>query len=324
MNAISMLFSTDITKAANLLQQGKLVAFSTETVYGLGADARNPDALVKIFQAKQRPIDHPLIVHIADLSQLSEWASDVSESAKLLANAFWPGPLTLILNKAPGVSDLVTGNQSSIGIRIPSHPMALALLKAFGGGVAAPSANRFGRISPTTAEAVYEELGDSVDLILDGGSCDVGVESTIIDVSGETPTMLRPGMITVDEIEKVLNQSVNRHTKEAPRVSGSLESHYAPQTKTRLISPEEVAIFFQQLAPHDLPLVLLTRTKVEFKMEHVHCINMPQHAKEYAHDLYHLLRKLDKEQFQQILVETVPNDVTWDAVRDRLKRASSK
>jgi len=319
-----MLFSTDIKKAVTLLQQGKLVAFSTETVYGLGADARNPNALLKIFQAKQRPVDHPLIVHIADIAQLSEWASEVPESAKLLAKAFWPGPLTLILNKATGVSDLVTGNQSTVGIRIPGHPVALALLKAFGGGVAAPSANRFGRISPTTAEAVYEELGETVDLILEGGACEVGLESTIVDLTGELPTILRPGMITVNEIEAVLNQSVSTHKKEAPRVSGSLESHYAPQTKTELIHPQDIPLFLQQLASQDLPIALLTRTEIKISIAQVHCVTMPLHAKEYAHDLYHLLRKLDKEHFQQILVETVPEEAEWDAVRDRLKRASSK
>lgn len=198
----------DIEKAATILHAGGLVAIPTETVYGLGADARNPEALRKIFTTKQRPIDHPLIVHIADMTQLSDWAVAISDSALLLAKAFWPGPLTLILKKAPGVLDLVTGNQETIGIRIPNHPVAIALLKTFGRGVAAPSANRFGRISPTTADAVREELGNAVDLILDGGPCAVGVESTIVDVTGEAPVVLRPGMITQQQIAAVLKRAV--------------------------------------------------------------------------------------------------------------------
>ncbi|MEO8963719.1 MAG: L-threonylcarbamoyladenylate synthase, partial [Gammaproteobacteria bacterium] len=223
-----------VINAVEVLRAGGLVAMPTETVYGLGADARNVSALRKIFLAKQRPMNHPLIVHLAEISQLEEWADDISETGLLLAKAYWPGPLTLIFKKAPGVNDLVTGGQETIGLRIPHHPVAQALLQAFGGGIAAPSANRFGRISPTTAKAVYEELGDSVDLILEGGQCSVGVESTIVDVSGKHPTILRPGMITAANIEEVLHSRVIDKPQSAPRVSGSMESHYAPATKIRL------------------------------------------------------------------------------------------
>jgi len=229
----------EMTKAVDILRAGGLVAIPTETVYGLGADARNPSAVQKIFQAKQRPSDHPLIVHIGEIAQLHEWAVDISPEAWLLAKTFWPGPLTLILKKAPEVSELVTGQQTTIGLRMPNHPVALTVLKEFGGGIAAPSANRFGRISPTTAEAVQEELGDAVDLILEGGQCAVGVESTIVDVSGEQIAILRPGMITAEQIVAVLKQPVLTTPKNAPRVSGSMESHYAPLTPTKLMSIDE-------------------------------------------------------------------------------------
>lgn len=309
--------------AVSILREGGLVAFPTETVYGLGADAGNPDALRKIFFAKQRPIDHPLIVHISDISQLKDWAMDMTDTALLLAKTFWPGPLTLILKKAPGVSDLVTGNQETIGLRIPHHPVGLALLRAFGGGLAAPSANRFGRISPTTATAVREELGDAVDMILDGGPCDVGVESTIVDMSGDAPVILRPGMITAEQIEAVLKRSVARSKKNAPRVSGSLESHYAPRTTTKLVPSSDLQLFLQKINLEDLPLALLTRQKLEILSDQIHAVVMSSNPKQYAHDLYQTLRDLDKQAFRQIIIESVPETGDWDAIRDRLSRAAS-
>ena len=305
----------NITKAVEILRAGGLVAIPTETVYGLGADASNPEALRKIFLAKQRPMDHPLIVHLAEIAQLSQWVKEIPESALKLARAFWPGPMTMIFKKAPGVLDLVTGGQDTVGIRIPNHPIAQILLKAFNGGIAAPSANRFGRISPTTAEAVREELGDAVDLVLDGGQCEVGVESTIIDVSGEQPTILRPGMITAAQITAVLHQSVAAKKKDAPRVSGSHESHYAPVTKTRLISSTEIA----QLTEQDMPFVVVGFAENSIGKSVV----MPRDAKLYAHDLYQVLRDLDKRKFRQIIIESVPEGGEWDAVRDRLQRAAS-
>ena len=193
-----------IDYAAHLLRQGRLVAFPTETVYGLGADASNPDAVRRIFQAKGRPADHPLIVHIPSIDSLNDWALTVPDAAHQLAARFWPGPLAMILNKRPEVPLVVTGGQDTVGLRMPDHPVALRLLRAFGGGIAAPSANRFCRISPTQAAHVEEELGDAVDLILDGGACQVGVESTIVDLSGNRPKLLRPGHITRLEIEAVL------------------------------------------------------------------------------------------------------------------------
>ncbi|WP_442770390.1 L-threonylcarbamoyladenylate synthase, partial [Zoogloea ramigera] len=196
----------DIQRAVQLLRQGELVALPTETVYGLGADALNPDAVAKIFAAKGRPSDHPLIVHLADASQIMTWAREVPKDAIALARAFWPGPLTLILKRDESVPDLVTGGQDTVGLRVPNHPVALELLRAFGSGVAAPSANRFGRISPTTAEHVRQELGERVALILDGGACAVGLESTIVDLSRGVPVILRPGAIGADDIARVLGR----------------------------------------------------------------------------------------------------------------------
>lgn len=310
----------DIEKAVILLKQGKLVAFPTETVYGLGADATNPEAVRKIFAAKQRPVDHPLIVHIASLDHLVRWARVIPDSAWQLANVFWPGPLTLILKKAPSVSDLVTGTQDTIGIRIPHHPIAQALLQAFNGGLAAPSANRFGRISPTTAEAVQEELGNAVDLILAGGQCEVGVESTIVDVSGEDPVILRPGMITQAEIEAVLQRTLAIKKKTSPRTSGMHAMHYAPETFTQLMTTGALTHFLSQSISGRIACVTYNPFTVPEGVVHV---VMPKNAKQYAQKLYRVLRELDKEKFQQIIVEDVPEDKSWDAIRDRLQRAAN-
>ncbi|MCD6039589.1 MAG: ywlC [Gammaproteobacteria bacterium] len=311
-----------INQATLILKRGGLIAMPTETVYGLGADAKNPDALRKIFQAKQRPTDHPLIVHLADISQLSEWVRAISPSAQRLAEAFWPGPLTLILPKAAQVSDLVTGCQQTVGVRIPRHPIAQALLRSFGSGIAAPSANRFGRISPTTAAAVYEELGDTVDLILDGGICVVGVESTIVDVSGKYPVILRPGMITSTQIEAVIHQTLVTQKRNVPRVSGSLEAHYAPATYTQLLSTEEFSHFLETLTEGDLPVALMIRTPLTLKNKKITCIAMSADPELYAHDLYQTLRALDNREFKRIVIEDVPQSERWQAIRDRLLKAS--
>lgn len=311
-----------INEAIQILKQGGLVAMPTETVYGLGADAKNPVALEKIFHAKQRPMDHPLIVHLADVSQLGEWVSHVSPMAQKLADAFWPGPLTLILPKAVQVLDIVTGGQKTVGVRVPRHPVAQALLRGFDGGVAAPSANRFGRISPTTAEAVREELGDAVDLILEGGECEVGLESTIVDVSGEGVRILRPGMITAEQIEGVLGIRLQEGMEKVPRVSGSMESHYAPVTRMRLMGVEELMACLGALSSEELPVAVMVRTMQGGERDGVVCVKMADDAGGYAHDLYQTLRGLDQRGFKKILVEDVPRDGEWAAVRDRLVKAS--
>lgn len=319
-----MLDQQEIDKAVSILRKGGLVAFPTETVYGLGADASNPEAIRKIFAAKQRPVDHPLIVHLADVRKLLSWAAEITEPAARLAQTFWPGPLTLIFNKAESVSDLLTGGQNTIGLRIPDHPVAHALLNAFGGGIAAPSANRFGRISPTTVAAVREELGDSVDLILKGGQCSVGVESTIVDVSGDYPVILRPGMITATQIEEVLQEPVTFSQKNSPRVSGSHESHYAPATPAVLLTAGNAEYFLKKLSTEELPVAVLSRRKTNIPHNQVTWISMPLDPQNYAHDLYATLRDLDKQNFCRILIESVPEESAWDAIRDRLQRATSK
>lgn len=306
----------NIARAAQLLHEGQLVALPTETVYGLGADASNPAAVLKIFAAKDRPADHPLIVHLADAAQLKDWAIDIPPEAHALARAFWPGPLTLILKKQPHVPGEVTGGQDTVGIRIPDHPVALDLLRAFGGGVAAPSANRFGRISPTTARHVDEELGDAVAMVLEGGACDVGIESTILDLSRGEPVVLRPGMIGVSALAAVIGKRprLRGEGEKAPRVSGALSAHYAPRTAMRMATRAEI-----EAAPADC--AVLVRAGEYPDGRYAMCIDAPFDAQGYAHDLYANLRALDTANASLILVENLPEEDDWHAVHDRLGRA---
>ena len=309
-------------EAAEILRSGGLVAFPTETVYGLGADAENPVAVARIFAAKGRPADHPLIVHIGNPGQLTRWAKDVPDAAWRLARRYWPGPLTLILQRARRVPDIVTGGQDTVGLRIPDHPLALALLEAFGGGIAAPSANRFGRLSPTTAAHVHEELGDAMDLILDGGPCRVGIESTILDLSGQQPRLLRPGAITFAEIETILEQPVARPGNDAPRAPGMLRSHYAPKTPVCLVPAANLeAETRRRLAQRQCVAVLSMSTTLLPEA----CLRegMPTHPAGWARELYARLRTLDAQCFDAILIETPPIGADWQAVRDRLERAAS-
>lgn len=307
-----------IARAAAILDSGGLVAFPTETVYGLGADAANPEAVRRIFEAKGRPADHPVIVHVADAVDLGAWARTVPETARQLAHAFWPGPLTLIVARAAGVSDTLTGGQDTVGVRVPSHPVAQALLRAFGRGIAAPSANRFGRISPTTSDHVRAELGERVDLVLDGGQAEVGIESTIVDVSGERPALLRPGMIGAAQLEAVLGQPLSRPTHESPRVSGALAAHYAPSTPLTLLAARDV----DALAISSRRIVILARRPAP-ETACATWIEAPIDATGYAHDLYARLRVLDAGGFERIVVEMPPDDPAWAAVRDRLTRAAA-
>lgn len=305
-----------IARAVRVLRAGGLVGFPTETVYGLGADASNPEAVRRIFEAKGRPADHPVIVHLAAPSQVVEWARDVPPDAAALADAFWPGPMTLILPRAARVSDLVTGGQDTVGLRVPSHPVAHRLLQAFGGGIAGPSANRFGRISPTTAEHVRDDLGDRVDLILDGGPSQVGIESTIVDVTGEAPRVLRPGMISAARIEAILSRGLQTDHAGVPRVSGSLASHYAPRTPTFLVPGDALV---QTATATDG--VLARRTK-PFSIDVCLWADLPADPAIYARDLYASLRRLDASGCIRILIEDVPAEGDWVAIRDRLVRAA--
>ncbi|HEX7951663.1 MAG TPA: L-threonylcarbamoyladenylate synthase [Burkholderiales bacterium] len=311
----------EIEQAARILREGGLVAFPTETVYGLGGDASNPAAVRKIFAAKGRPADHPVIVHIADTSELKHWAADVPRAAWLLAEKFWPGPLTLVLKRAARVSDLITGGQETVGLRVPSHPVARQLLKAFGGGIAAPSANRFGRLSPTTARHVREELGDAVDLVLDGGASTVGIESTIVDLTRETPAVLRPGHISAQQIADTLLVAPGEWTAGRPRVSGSLESHYAPNLPLKIVPADEIESYVR--ARSGTPVAVLSRRGRPRDSKSTLWQVAPQTPDEYARLLYGTLRWLDASGCRLIVVEALPALPEWAAIRDRLGRAAS-
>jgi L-threonylcarbamoyladenylate synthase len=314
---------SEIARAVAALRDGQLVAFPTETVYGLGADASNEAAVRRIFAAKGRPVDHPLIVHLPEPGALNNWADAIPPLAWRLAERFWPGPLTLILPKAARVPELVTGGQQSIGLRIPDHPVALELLRAFGGGLAAPSANRFGRISPTRAEHVAAELGDEVALIIDGGPCRVGVESSIVDLTGERPVLLRPGQITAQQIAEIAGLSVAQASSSKTRAPGMLPSHYAPLTKTKIIGSSELPAELERLMEQGLRVAVLARQSAPIRSQALSWLTAPDEPQAYAQQLYAALRQLDALRYDQILVEAVPEDDPWLAVRDRLQRAAA-
>lgn len=311
-----------LDRAVRLLRQGQLVAFPTETVYGLGANATDFEAVRKIFTAKGRPADHPLIVHLPDAASMQDWARDIPAMAWTLAEKFWPGPMALVLKKRTEVSGLITGGQNTIGLRVPAHPVAQKLLQAFGGALAAPSANRFGRISPTTAEHVMAELGrdQTVAAVIDGGACSVGVESTIIDLSGDQPRLLRPGMISVEEVERVIGQSLQiPDSGQGPRASGRLPSHYAPATPMVLLSMEGIE---SRLTQNPSGTAVLALHVSESNPDFHHWRVMPNDPVAYAHRLYAELRNMDQQQFERILVEQPPLTADWAAINDRLQRAA--
>lgn len=301
-----------IQQAVTLLRQGEVVIFPTETVYGIGADATNSDAVTKVFQLKGRPLNHPLIVHIADIAQLNDWAKDIPEYAYALTKQYWPGPMTLILKAADHVSRVITGGQDTIGIRMPAHPIARELLKNFAKGVVAPSANRFGHVSSTTAEHAKAEFGTAVKLIIDGGPCELGIESTIVDCTQKTPRVLRPGPILIAAESR-------QDKKDIPRVSGSLEKHYAPQTPVLLLPLQTI------LQKIKLTQKVAVMSFDIFETNHdVYWRQMPHDPAGYAKKLYATLRELDELHVGEILIEEVPQQKTWDAIRDRLTRASHK
>ena len=306
-----------VSKAAANMLAGNLVAFPTETVYGLGADACNADAVARIYSVKGRPADHPLIVHVGSMDALGDWAADVPGYAISLARDFWPGPMTLIMKRSDLAGDFVTGGQETVGIRVPDHPVALGLLLAFaqigGKGVAAPSANRFGNVSPTTAQAVADELSDylgDADQILDGGPCEVGVESTIIDCTGGVPRILRPGAVTVAMIEESTGLEVVGAVESAEiRVSGSLDSHYAPVATVVLDQSPVAGQGFIAMADVATP-------------EGVVRLAAPKNDEEFARVLYAALRAADEQGLQTVVVQQPVGDGIAIAIRDRLKRAA--
>ncbi|MCX7891337.1 MAG: L-threonylcarbamoyladenylate synthase [Burkholderiales bacterium] len=309
-----------IAEGAALLRAGELVAFPTETVYGLGADALNPDAVAKIFKAKGRPADHPVIVHLAAAEGVEAFAREIPDAARRLARQFWPGPLTLVLKRAERVPGVVTGGQDTVALRVPSHPVAQALLAAFGGGVAAPSANKFGRVSPTTAEHVGADFGTAIPLILDGGASPVGIESTIVDLSGEAPRLLRPGGVPVAAIEQVLGAALAPPGEAAPRAPGRHGTHYAPRAHVKLVRRREmIEIVGSHKGRRVAALALeVSLPRLAPALQRV----VPAVAAQYAHELYASLRALDATGADVILVEQPPQTPAWAAVNDRLRRAA--
>jgi L-threonylcarbamoyladenylate synthase len=312
--------NADLAAAVDALARGEVVGLPTETVYGLAADAENPDAVRRIFALKGRPADHPVIVHVPDARGLERYGRDVPDSARRLAAAFWPGPLTLIVRRAPRVPDVVTGGQDTVGLRSPAHPVAQAVLAAFGRGLAAPSANRFGHVSPTTAAHVRAEFGERVPIVLDGGKCAVGIESTIVDLSGARPRILRPGMLDRARLEAVIGPIDTGPAGDAPRVSGSLESHYAPETPVAVLERAALLDCQARLARRGLVARALALGALPAGL---HGVALPAEPRGYAHGLYAALRTLDALGADAILVEAVPDAPGWEAIRDRLARASA-
>ena len=314
--------SADLQAALDALRAGALVAFPTETVYGLGADARNPAAVRRIFAVKGRPASHPVIVHLQSLRELSGWARYVPPAAQRLAERFWPGPLTLVLPRSPEVDDSVTGGQDTVAVRVPAHPVAQQLLAAFGGGIAAPSANRYGRVSPTRAEHVREELGTAVQVVLDGGECPIGLESTIVAFQDGTARLLRPGRITAGEIRAQLGSLQIGADAASPRVPGSTAAHYAPATALEIVPAERLEARSAALAQAGRRVAVLAQRAPQVALAAVTWIDATALAQRYGHDLYAHLRALDKSGCERILVQEVPQGDEWEAIRDRLHRAA--
>jgi L-threonylcarbamoyladenylate synthase len=316
-----------IIAAARALESGALVAFPTETVYGLGADAENPAAVAAIYAAKGRPQDHPVIVHLAPNAPLDYWATEIPREAHALADAFWPGPLTMILKRAPNIPDAVSGGQDTVGLRCPSHPVAIALLRAFKGGkggVAAPSANKFGAVSPTLAQHVRDEFGQdgTVAMVLDGGASQVGIESTIVDLSRlatHGPVLLRPGHISAEAIAAVIDQVPSAPDAAAPRASGTLESHYAPHTPVAMQDSAQLRQTLAELAVAGRKVALIHYS--EMPPTHA-ALRLPATPDGFAHALYAALRAMDGHGADVILVEAPPQGGAWLGVNDRLRRAA--
>jgi L-threonylcarbamoyladenylate synthase len=335
-----------VAGCADILASGGLVAFPTETVYGLGADADSDAAVAQIFTAKGRPADHPLIVHVADAASADYFAASMPAFARKLIAAFWPGPLTIIVPRKEGVAATSAGGQNSIGLRCPSHPMALELLRACAErgvmGLAAPSANKFGKVSPTTAQHVRDELGNTL-AVLDGGACSVGIESTIIDCTRGAPVLLRPGVLEPQQIEAAMGcklllndelfpqhskglereNALNTAIQAAPRASGTLESHYAPNARVRLMDAKALQTALDLLGEDAANIAVYSRAIVASKSERIVRRRMPDDALATAQQLFAVLRAFDAQGVKLIWIETPPQDTAWDGVRDRLQRAAA-
>lgn len=313
----------EIQKAAGVLHAGGLVAVPTETVYGLGANAEDLSALARVFQVKGRPPTHPLIVHIGAADQLDQWVRRVPETARLLAERFWPGPLTLVLTKAARVPLEVTGGLQTVAVRVPAHPVTLKLLETFGGGIAAPSANRFGSVSPTTAADVTAELGDRVDMVLDGGACTVGVESTIVDLTGDTPALLRPGGVPREDLQRLLGHAVPDGVTGGPRVPGQHPSHYAPNARVQLVDPHRLVVEAELAAGQGLRVGVLLPPDLPLDSVKAHAVvPVPALTADYARVLFGLLRELDRQGCEVILACLPDERGLGAAIANRLRRAA--
>ncbi len=316
---------SDIAVTVDVLRGGGVVALPTETVYGLAADARNVAAVSKIFQAKNRPPDRPLIVHVHSFKKVKEWAKDIPPEAEVLANAFWPGPLTLLLHKADDVDPIVTGGEPTIGLRMPNHPVFLRVLKDLNTGLAAPSANLYEHISPTTAEHVSADLNGRIDAIFDGGPCLRGVESTIVDLTREIPRILRPGPLTPEEIESKTGIKVEPYRAHKEKVAGNVENHYQPRTPTFLLSSREIRARLRDRA-HVGKAFGLVVYSADFYVEgrSIEVWKLADNSKAYEEQIYAALRAADRCRFDEILIENPPSTSEWVAVWDRLSKAAHK
>ena len=319
-----MATDADISGAAETLRRGGLAAFPTETVYGLGADADNAAALARLYAVKGRPGEHPVIVHVGAPAQLDEWAADVPVAARRLGDALWPGPLTLVVRRAARVLDGVTGGGDTVGVRVPDQPVALALLHAFAGGIAAPSANRFGHVSPTTADDVRADLGDDVDVVLDDGPCTVGVESTIVDCTGDELVILRPGGVTRELVEKVSAQDVVVGRDGLTRAPGTLKSHYAPEATVLVVDRDDLAPRATALLAADQRVAVLAPDPVPALPAAVVVLDGPADSDEYARVLYARLREVDRRGVDVLLAVPPPDAGVGVAVGDRLRRAAGR
>ncbi|MGB1712341.1 MAG: L-threonylcarbamoyladenylate synthase [Miltoncostaeaceae bacterium] len=311
-----------LAAAASALHNGDLVGFPTETVYGLGADARDPAAVARVFAAKGRPSDHPLICHVASANDARPLVATMNPAAEALATAFWPGPLTLVMARSAAVPDAVTGGRDTVAVRVPAHAVALALLRAFGGPIAAPSANRFGRPSPTCADDVVDELGDAVAMVLDGGPCDIGIESTVVDMTTDPPQVLRPGRISAAQLSQVIGAPVSAEASGPARAPGMLESHYAPGAHVRVVDAPDAAQVATELAG-DGPVAIMAPDQVPGLPADALVLGPMGAADDYAARLYAAFRRADAHAARWIVAVPPPAEGIGVAVRDRLARASA-
>jgi L-threonylcarbamoyladenylate synthase len=307
-----------IDQASQLLADGELVAIPTETVYGLAGDATNRSAINKIFEVKGRPKNHPLILHLASIDQLNEWAIDIPSSVDTLAKHFWPGPMSLLLKKHPNVLNEITGGSNKICIRIPDHPVTLSLLRKLNKGIVAPSANLFGRVSPTSAKHVLDDLNGKISAILDGGKCEVGLESTIIDLTETKPKILRPGGLSLLEIEKILDQNIQIHFDSSEKVSGNLINHYQPRASVYPIKTSQIENIIEDTLKTKSALLLLS----DINKDNIY--SMPKNPYQYGQVFYSTLRLMDDKKFEKIFIELPPEKSEWYAIHDRIKKASFK